>query len=155
MRLVCECSQYMWSPQINTSTKVRVSQGFLCQQAVTDLKSTKIWKMRKAVWNWLNSTWLYILLWFLVCHCCHHSTGHEHAVILTPRHCQQKQWLINFWSTGTAHRGTQSLLAIKWLVVWEFIADIHGNSLFSNSHICPTTITHTKALCLSTCVIGY
>lgn len=39
---------------------VKVSQDFLYQQAVTQLKSTQIWKRSEAVRNWLNTTWLSI-----------------------------------------------------------------------------------------------
>ena len=38
----------------------KVSQDFLYQQAVTQLKSTQIWKSNEAVCNWLNTTWLSI-----------------------------------------------------------------------------------------------
>ena len=38
----------------------KVSQDFLYQQAVTQLKSTQIWKSSEAVCNWLNTTWLSI-----------------------------------------------------------------------------------------------
>ena len=144
---------------------VKVSQDFLYQQAVTQLKNTQIWKRSEAVRNWLNTTWLSIpqvcmhaTQWQLYYYICltlqrwarAYRDGNYHAYVNTNNGVEAQNRLLKY--SYLPKRKHLSLSAVTRLISFYLICT--GNTFLPTSG-CHTTIAHTKILCPSSCMVDH